>query len=199
MYGNMNPGLIVCRCLDGDSLEPVEGATVMLTWIATDPSAGQFKFYDLDGNETAAPSAETDSAGIALVKFLWDPVKIGSLVSSSPSVRVSAVGPAAHYDGWFSSERTNKLYFTTRVGNERLYECINLGQAWSGGKGAFTFKSTESHAIDALSRLKQLVEYIAKKRGGKLPTLPFSKIMRPEIEMDSLLGGFDIKMAQQTE
>jgi hypothetical protein len=132
-----------------------------------------------------------------LVQFFWDPTNIGWLVSSSPQVRMSAVGPGARFDNWFNSDQTNKLYFTTRVGNERIFECINLGQAWSGGKGEFQFKSTESWAMDAASKIKDIIKFRASAAEEKIPKLQILQVMRPSVEMDSLVGGFDVYMAPQ--
>jgi hypothetical protein len=199
-YDNLNPGMLICRCLDKDGLAPVEGASAILTWVEADASfGGRLPLYDQNGNKADSVLADTDEAGVAFVSFFWDPTHIGWLLSDSPAIRVSATGPAGKYSGIFTSKRVNKLYYTTRVGNERIYECINLGQIWSGGKGSFQFRSTENHAIDAISKLKQILEFRAKVAEQKLPKVPFLKIMRPSTEMVSLVGGFDILMDKQAD
>ncbi len=122
---------------------------------------------------------------------------MGYLNSDSPAIRVSAVGPAARHDNWFNSDLSNKLYNTERIEGKRMYECVNLVQVMSSGKGVFKFKSAEPAAIDVASKLKEIIEFRAKIAEEKLPPLKILKVMRPEIEMYSLVGGFDIQMTRQ--
>lgn len=198
MYGNMNPGLLIARCLDKANGSPVVGAGVMITWVEADAAfGGRLPLFNSQGLPTMSVEADTDGAGVAFVEFFWDPTHIGWLLSSSPAIRVSAVGPAARHDNWFNSNQSNKSYQTERVEGQRLYECVNLGQIHSGGKGMFQFKSTESTALGTASKLKQILEFRAKKAGEKIPKLQILKVMRPSVEMYALLGGFDIEMTAQ--
>ncbi|MGE0421671.1 MAG: hypothetical protein AB7O88_05385 [Reyranellaceae bacterium] len=212
-YGNLNPGVIFIRCLDGATLKPVEGATVLLTWLQADAAfGGRLQLYDEKGEMTAAPSAETSKSGVAPLKFFWDPAKIGEAqsVSDSPAIRVSAVGPAARYGGFFTSTRVNDLYFTTRVGNEHVFLCMNFGAAWSGGKGAFQFNSGASNAMDAASKVKDIIDWSwkwedawikAAAKGGKfspyMPKLVDIVNNRPTPELYAFVGGFDVMMDRQ--
>jgi hypothetical protein len=198
MYGNMNPGLLICRCLDKNDGNPVVGAGVMITWVEADAAfGGRLPLINAQGQPASSVEADTDAAGVAFVEFFYDPTHIGWLISSSPAIRVSAVGPAARHDNWFNSNQSNKSYQTERIEGKRLYECVNLGQVQSGGKGMFQFKSTESTAISTAGKLKQILEFRAKQAGEKIPKLQILKVMRPEIEMYALLGGFDIEMTPQ--
>jgi hypothetical protein len=205
-YGNLNPGVIFVRCRDSSDVTPVKGARAVLTWLQSDAGQPRMRMYDEKGVSTDAPFAEAAGSGVAVLKFLWEPAELGSLVSDAPIVHVSAIGPAPHYSGIFSSTRDNKNYNTTRVGNERVYNCVNFGQAWSGGKGAFQFNSTESRAMDTLSNVKDIIEWswkfedawIKARASGPLP--PFLPNIggfinpRPSIEQFALVGGFDILM-----
>jgi hypothetical protein len=198
MYGNMNPGLLICRCLDKVNGDPVVGAGVMITWVEADASfGGRLPLFDSKGSPATSVEADTDSSGVAFVEFFWDPTHIGWLLSSSPAIRVSAIGPAARHDNWFNSNQSNKSYLSERITGQRLYECVNLGQIQNGGKGMFQFNSTESSAIGAASKLKQILEFRAKTAGEKIPKLQILKVMRPTTEMYALLGGFDIQMTPQ--
>lgn len=198
MYGNLNPGLLICRCLDRTDDKPIEGAGVIITWVEADVSfGGKLPLFNKNGALSISVSADTDKSGVAFVEFFWDPTNIGWLNSSSPAIRVSAIGPAARHDNWFNSNRTNKAYSTERIEGKRIYECVNLGQVSSGGKGVFQFKSKESTGLDAASKIKQILEFRAKTAGEKLPPLSiFNKVMRPSVEMYGLLGGFDIRMSR---
>jgi hypothetical protein len=206
-YGNLNPGVIFVRCLDGTTGAPVEGAGAVLTWVEADASfGGRLPLYDTAGKPTDAPTVDSTASGVAVLKFLWDPIHIGYFVSEAPRIRLAVVGPALRFGGIFSSRKLNRAYLSTRTGNERLYKCVNFGQAWSGGKGAFQFNSTASDAMSAGSMVKQIIEWswdwedawIKARSGGKLPPfLPKMGIMRPSIEMAALVGGFDVRMQQQ--
>lgn len=208
-YGNMNPGCIFVRCLDGTTMNPVKGARAVLTWVNNDDAAGRLQLYDTEGKKTDTPWAESTKSGVAVLKFLWDPAFSTGASNSvgDPAVRVSVIGPSATYSGIFTSTRDNVPYLTERVGNERIFLCVNFGQAWSGGKGDFQFQSGPSLAMDALGKIKDIIEWCAKwddawikaRSGGKLaPFLPGLGAFnyRPSTELTAFVGGFDVKMTQ---
>jgi hypothetical protein len=209
-YGNMNPGCIFVRCLDGNTLKPVEGARAVLTYVQNDDAAGRLQLYDTQGNKTDTPWAESTSSGVAVLKFLWDPAfSTGAVnsVSDSPEVRISVIGPAGTYSGFFNPTRDNPSYFTQRVGNEHIFLCVNFGQAWSGGKGDFQFRTDVSLAMDALSKIKDIIEWswkledawIKGRNSGKLaPFLPGLGAFnyRPSTELTAFVGGFDVMMTR---
>lgn len=198
MAGNMNPGLLICQC-ESWSGHPVEGATAQINFVEVDATfGGRLKLFDTKGKEASYVSADTKRSGIAFVEFYWEPAHIGYFTSSMPKFRASAFGAPG-----FSKEVEPGKYFGTNEvprgfetdrASGRMAMCVNLGLAWSSGKGEFQFKEPGSTAIDIAGKIKQALEFHAKKAGEKIPKLQILKIMRPEIEMVSLLGFASFRM-----
>src|SRR5437868_6566276 len=112
MAGDMNRGVLVCRCVDGTNSKPVKGALVQLSWVEAETAfGGRLPLLDTKGNKADAVSAETDEAGVATVQFQWDPTQIAWINGvMNPHIKVSAIS---------GYNQSDKIYWTTRVGNER--------------------------------------------------------------------------------
>lgn len=210
-WGNLNPGLLLVRCLDIATGEPVEGARAILTWVEADASiGGRLRLYDEQGRPDNAPGVDSGASGVAALKFGWDPIQVANLVSHAPRVRVSVVGPAPKYKGRGAAP-VNKLYFTERVGYERIYLALNFEQAWSGAKGMFNLSTAESGAQDAATKIKDIIQWswewkdawikAAAKGGSFFPVVPKALGnfgVRLSTEVFGLVGGFDVRLTRQT-
>lgn len=208
-WGNLNPGLVLVRCLDRATSKPVERARALLTWVEADAGlGGRLRLYNENGKPDDAPGADSGASGVAVPKFGWDPVQLANLVSHAPRVRISVVGPAAKYKR--GSAPVNRLYFTERVGYERIYLALNFGQAWSGGKGMFNLSTAESGALDAATKIKDIIQWFwdwkdawikAAAKGGRFfPAVPkaLGNVgVRLSTEMFGLVGGFDVRLTRQ--
>lgn len=192
MAGNMNPGLLICQC-ESWSGNPIEGATAQINFVEVDAAfGGRLKLMDTKGTETTYVSADTKRSGIAFVEFYWEPAHIGYFTSNMPKFRASAFGAP----GFSKEVEPGRYYGTNEVprgfetdrASGRMGLCINLGLAWSSGKGEFQFQEGPSAAIDIAGKVKQALEFHLKATGEKVPKLQILKIARPEIEMASLLG-----------
>ena len=191
-YGGMNPGVVYVRCIDNQTRKPVIGARAMLTFVQADSSiGGRLQLYDTNGEKTLAPYADSGPGGIATIGFYWDPLQLTALLDVWSFVRVSVIGPNKYDD-------PKSFYFTTRVGNERVYQCINLGQVASGNDKSFVLKGNDAMAQSVLSKINDIISAYntVAKRG--IPDMPWLNMAGNEMEMVSLLGGFDAFMDEQT-
>lgn len=200
MYGNMNPGLMICLMKAEDTGNVIEKGKATLTRVQTDVTfGGSLPLFDTTGKSVWVASAESDNSGIAFVEFLWDPTHIGHFIEESPlaviASRNSDTGETLEIKerGTFSDTKEKRDFIAMRHG-VRLHLCVNLGQALKSGKGDFQFKEPTSKTIDALKFIQKLLEFRAKVKGEKIPKLQILKVMRPSVEMYALLGVAEIKM-----
>lgn len=198
MYGNMNPGLLICHLTSEETGNDIEGATAQITWVEMDASfGGRLQLYDKKGILTQYVSADSDNAGVAFVEFFWDPTHIGYFVSNSPQTRVSGFGVSTSKEithrGRIYDTKVNRHFDTKRI-TDRMHLCVNLGQVMSSGKGDFQFKQPASFAIGVAKKIKEILEFRAKIAKEKVPKLQVLKVVRPSLEMYSLLGFVEITM-----
>lgn len=199
MYGNMNPGLLICRLTSEATGNVVEGATAQVTWVEADASfGGRLQLYDKNGAPTTDVRADSDAAGVALVEFFWNPTQIGYLLSNSPQTRVCGFGVASSQEvvergTIFSDTKVSRNFETARL-SDRIHLCVNLGQVMSSGKGTFQFREATSYTVGAAKKIAEILQFRAKIAGEKIPRLQILKVMRPSVEMYSLLGAVEIRM-----
>jgi hypothetical protein len=200
MYGNLNPGLMICFLRAGDTGNVLENAKATVPWIQTDQTfGGNLPIFDKDGRSVWTASAVSDSSGVAFVQFLWDPIHIGHFIDESPMaiVRGRNADQGETYEikerGTFADTKVSRSFVATGI-FKRFHLCVNLGQVLSSGKGEFQFKSGSGSAIDALKLIQRILEFRAKIKGEKIPKLQILKVMRPSVEMYSLVGAVELNL-----